>query len=126
MMFLMNDAVLELDGPGAPAPPSAARTRALSLAHVMKLGAELYAQHPLLHRERPDQARRLALLLKAKAPEVNAALFVAPAHGCSPDAVISRVAELSFDMLAGLQEMSRSGALNPVTADREVWRRMAA
>ena len=126
MMFLMNDAVLELDGPDAPAPPSPARTRALSLAHVLKLGAELYAEHPLLHRDQPERARRLALLLKSKAPQVNAALFVAPARGCSPDAVISRVAELSFDMLAGLTEMSRAGALNPVTADREVWRRMAA
>ena len=126
MLFLMNDAVLDLDSPGAPAPPSAARMHALSLNHVLTLGAELYAADPLLHHRNPERARRLALLLKAKAPEVNAALFVAPAQGCKPDAVIHRVAEVSIDVMAGLADLNRSGALNPVTADREVWRRLAA
>lgn len=126
MLFLMNDAVLELDGGGAAPPPAAARTRALTLDHVLKLGAELYAAEPLLHRTDPERARRLALLVKSKAPAVNAALFVAPAKGCAPAAVQSRVAELAIDLMAGLADLARSGALDPVRADREVWRRMAA
>ncbi len=126
MLFLMNDTVLELDGAQAPAPPPAARMGALKLSHVLELGAELYAQRPLLHRHDPERARRLALLVKSKAPEVNAALFVAPAAGCRPDAVIHRVAELSVELMAGLKTLSESGALNALTADREVWRRLAA
>lgn len=123
MLFLMNDVVLELSAVPAPAP---ARTRALTLAHVLKLGAEVYADRPLLHREEPERAARLALLIRSKAPEVNAALFVAPVRGCSPAAVSSRLAELSLDVMAGLHDLARRDALNPVTADREVWRRLAA
>ena len=126
MLFLMNDAVLQLDGSDAPPPLPPSRLNALSLSHVLKLGAELYSQRPLLHREDPERARRLALLVRAKAPEVNAALFVAPTAGCLPEAVISRVAEVSIEIMAGLQSLERQGALNPVTADREVWRRLAA
>ena len=126
MLFLLNDAVLELDAEGAPPPPAPSRTRALTLDHVLKLGAELYAAEPLLHRAEPERARRLALLLKSKAPAINAALFVAPARGCAPAAVQSRVAEISIDLMAGLQNLSREGVLDPVRADREVWRRLAA
>ena len=126
MLFLMNDTVLELDAADAPAPPPAARMSALTLGHVLNLGAELYSERPLLHRQDPERARRLALLVKSKAPEVNAALFVAPEAGCRPDAVIHRVAELSVELMAGLHNLSGSGQLNAVTADREVWRRMAA
>ena len=126
MMFLMNDAMLELDGPSAPSPPPAGRMGALTLDHVLKLGAELYAERPLLHRDDPERARRLALLVRAKAPEVNAALFVAPAAGCRPDAVIHRVAEVSVELMAGLRNLSDAGQLTPVAADKEVWRRMAA
>lgn len=126
MMFLMNDALLELDGPAAPPAPPAARMSALTLDHVLKLGAELYAERPLLHREDPERARRLAMLVRAKAPEVNAALFVAPAAGCRPDAVIHRVAEVSVELMAGLRNLSEAGQLTPVAADKEVWRRMAA
>lgn len=126
MLFLMNDAVLDIGGPGAPAAPPAARLRALTLAHVLKLGAELYAERPLLHRDDPERARRLAVLLAAKAPEVNAALFVAPAAGCKPEAVTSRVAHVTLDVMGALQALTRAGALTPVTADREVWRRLAA
>lgn len=126
MLFLMNDAVLDLGGSQAPPPLAPERLRALSLAHVLKLGAELFSERPLLHREDPARARRLALLVLSKAPEVNAALFSAPAAGCPPEAVSSRLATLSIDVMAALLNQERRGALTPVSADREVWRRMAA
>ena len=79
MLFLMNDAILNLDAHGAVPPVAPARFRALSLDHVLRLGAEMFSEEPLLHRTEPERARRLALLIRTKAPQANAALFVAPA-----------------------------------------------
>jgi hypothetical protein len=86
----------------------------------------MFSESPLLHRDEPERARRLAMLIAAKAPEVNAALFVAPNKGCRPDQVITRLANLGLEVIMNLYSQDRIGALNPVTADREVWRRMAA
>jgi hypothetical protein len=126
MLFLMNDRVLDLDLGRFKAPLSAGRFESLSLAFVIKLGQELYADAPLLHLDEPDRAERLALLIAMKAPEVNAALFVAPSQACRPDQVTSRLASLSLEVMAGLYMRHRDGGLNVLTADREVWRRMAA
>ncbi len=126
MLFLMNDVILHLDSDEAPTPLEAARFHALSLSYVVKLGQELFAEHPLLQKTDPEKARRLALLLSSKQPDLNAALFVAPAIGCPPDEVATRFCSLSFDIMATLQARQNVGALNAVAADREVWRRMAA
>ena len=126
MLFLMNDRVLQLsDGPALDV--QSGRFDAISAAYAVKLGQELFAEQPMLHREAPERARRLALLLQAKAPEVNAALFVAPSVGCRPDQVITRFASLPVDVMAALLERDKAeGGLTPVQADREVWRRLAA
>jgi hypothetical protein len=108
MLFLMNDRVLDLDLGRFKAPLSAGRFESLSLAFVI------------------NRAERLALLIAMKAPEVNAALFVAPSQACRPDQVTSRLASLSLEVMAGLYMRHRDGGLNVLTADREVWRRMAA
>lgn len=122
----MNDAVLTLDTQKMSLPLEAQRFRSLSLAFVIELGQELFAEDPLLPHNNPEKAERLALLLAAKQPDLNAALFVAPSVGCDPGEVSTRFCGLSFDVLAGLWARQEEGALNPVTADREVWRRMAA
>jgi len=126
MLFLMNDRVLLLsEGPPLDFKPG--RFEAISPAYAVKLGQELYAEHPLLQREAPDRARRLALLIQVKAPEVNAALFVAPSVRCRPDQVITRFASLPVEVMASLFEKDRlEGGLTAVQADREVWRRLAA
>jgi hypothetical protein len=126
MLFLLNDRILDLNTRGFQTPLDPARFHALSLAFVVKLGQELFSESPLLHRDEPDRAKRLAQLIVAKAPEVNAALFTPPAQGCRPDEVGSRFANLSIEVMAALTVRDRQGDLNPVTADREVWRRMAA
>lgn len=126
MLFLMNDRVLYLDGDLLSCAQSG-RFSAVSAAYAMKLGQELFAEQPMLHRESPERARRLALLIKAKAPEVNAALFVAPSYRCRPDEVITRFASLSVEVMASLYTRDRAeGGLTPVQADKEVWRRLAA
>ena len=126
MLFLMNDALLNLDAHGAVPPIAPQRFRALSLDFVLRLGAEMFAENPLLHREEPERARRLALLIRSKAPEVNAALFVAPAAACPPAEVSRRLAEVSMEAMAALYTRAQEGLLDPVSADREVWRRLAA
>lgn len=126
MLFLMNDVVLDL----GEVQPSAALPRramkALSVTSVTRLGRELYADEPLLHAARPDRARRLAALIAAKAPEVNAALFTAPEPGCEAEAVDVRLAQVSPDTMRRLTEAQAAGALDVVAADRSVWRRFDA
>lgn len=126
MLFLMNDALLSLDAHGAVPPLAPQRFRALSLDFVLKLGAEMFAEAPLLHHTDPERARRLALLIRSKAPEVNAALFLAPAAACAPDEVTHRLAEVSIEAMAALYTRAREGLLDTISADREVWRRLAA
>jgi hypothetical protein len=123
-MFLLNDTVLTLDSVQPPLDP--VRFRALSLDFVLKLGAEAFADRPLLHKTDPVMARRLASLIVAKAPEANAALFVAPSVHCNPEHVLTRVASLSIEVMADLYGRQARQGLTTVVADTIVWRRMAA
>ena len=126
MLFLLNDVVLNL-APTEIAPPVAApRFRSLSMNFVEKLGRELFAEEPLLHRFNPERARRLASLILLKQPEINATLFVAPARGCNEDLVAVRYAQISFEVMGLLYARQQQGALTTVEADRQVWRRLAA
>jgi len=126
MLFLLNDVVLNL-APQALTPPIPARRfSALGLADVTRLGREIFADEPLLQHRHLERARRLALLVVSKAPEVNAALFVAPMRACNPASVAVRLASVDLGPLAALQERQSSGGMSAVVADREVWRRLAA
>jgi hypothetical protein len=69
---------------------------------------------------------RLAALIVAKQPDINAALFVAPAKGCRPEQVQSRFCAIGFEVMGLLYERQRHGALTTLEADRQVWRRLAA
>ena len=126
MIFLMNDTVLDVDLRRLAPPATAARFRAATLSFVLRLGRELYAEQPLLHRADPERARRLAALILCKAPQANAALFAAPSAGCAPDQVAARLAEVGPEILAHLASRQSLEGPSPYAADREVWRRMAA
>jgi hypothetical protein len=126
VLFLLNDVVFEFDARSMVPPLDAGRFRALSLNYVVQLGRELFAEEPLVHRTQPERGRRLALLMALKQPEINAALFVAPGHNCSPEQVAVRFCNLGIDVMAALHAGNQAGALDAVTADREVWRRLAA
>ena len=126
MIFLMNDTVLDVDMRSLAPPLAAARFRALTLAFVLKLGRELYAEQPLLHRVDLDRAKRLAALIVCKAPKVNAALFEVPHAGCAPEEVNGRLAEVGIEVLAHLSGKQADATLTPWTVDCDVWRRMAA
>ena len=79
----------------------------------------------LIHRS-AARTGRFAALIVAKAPDVNAALIVAPARGCRPQDVQIRYAQLSLEVMAALLQRQNAGALTNVEADRQVWRRLAA
>lgn len=126
MLFLMNDVVLNLDSSDLKPAFRDRRFKSLSLGYIGKLGQELFSECPLLHKDDPDRARRLAALVMAKDPEINAALFVAPTFNCKPEDVVIRYAGISFDVMAVLYQRQHGGGLSTVEADRQVWRRLAA
>ncbi len=97
--------------------------RTITLPQVLVLGQELYAGDPQLHLKQPVQARKLAALVMAKEPSLNAVLFVAPHAGCNPKDVTVRYCSVGYDLLAQLlklQEMHKNGAW----ANREVWNKL--
>lgn len=126
MLFLLNDVVLTFDAADMAPPMAADRFAKLSLNYVGELGKELFAQEPLLHHKDLERAQRLAALILAKAPDVNAALFIAPGRGCRVEDVQVRYAQLSFEVMGALLQRQKAGALTNLEADRQVWRRLAA
>jgi hypothetical protein len=90
MLFLMNEVVLNLDAIDLTPPVAARRFARLTMPFVNQLAAEMFSEEPLLHRVAPDRARRLAALIIAKQPDINAALFIAPGRGCRIEQVQSR------------------------------------
>ena len=126
MLFLMNDTVLHLDGVAVDSRLGGPRMERLAFPEILRLGQELYSREPLLQRTNVERARRLGLLIAAKAPMINAALFVAPALDCRPSEVSVRFLVCEFEVMAALFTQQKAGELDAVTADRMVWRRMAA
>ena len=126
MLFLLNDTVLNLNAVALAPPVAAQRFGKLSLKFVSQLGAELFAEDPLLHLFSPERAMRLAALIVAKAPEVNAALFVAMARNCPIEQVAVRYAQVSFEVMGLLYSRQQDGLRNHLEADRQVWGRLAA
>lgn len=126
MLFLMNDVVFDLDGAGPVPASDSRRFERLGFDYAMELGCELFAEDPLLHRNDPERARRLAWLIHDRSPEVNAALFAAPECDCDPALVEPQFCALPAAVLSQLNSRARKGQLDAVAADRAVWGRMAA
>lgn len=126
MLFLMNDVVFKLDGVIVDARLGGERLKGLTLPSIILMGQELYAAEPLLHRRRAERAQRLAALIAGKAPMINAALFTAPAANCKPHEVTVRFVSAQFEVMAELYNLQRAGQLDALSADRRIWRRLAA
>jgi len=126
MFFLLNDVVLNLELQTLTPPVEARRFSALTLDCVQRLGREIFAEAPRLQHRAPERAKRLATLIVSKAPEVNAALFMAPSQECPPDQVAVRLASLDLEVLAQLHNDQQTGRLNAAVADERVWAKLAA
>jgi hypothetical protein len=125
LYFLLNDVVLTLELQVLTPPMLARRFSALTLENVQQLGQEIFAEEPRLQHRRLERAKRLAALIISKAPDVNAALFVAPARGCRFDHVAVRMASLDLALLSRLHNEQQSGRLTPAIADQLVWAQAA-
>ncbi len=126
MFFLLNDVVLSLELNQLTPPVVAARFSTLTLASIQELGREMFAEEPRLQHRQIEGARRLATLIVSKAPDVNAALFVAALVNCKPSSVAVRLASLDVQLLAQLHQEQQAGQLTAAVADRYVWSRAAA
>ena len=126
MYFLLNDVVLDLDLAELTPDEAAERYRRLSLDFVASLGAELFADAPRLQVTDPDRARRLATMIAGVAPNVNAAIFVAPTQGCAPDTVHARFETVPPALMDDLIARQEAGALSTLVVDNHIWRRLAA
>lgn len=126
MYFLLNDAVLNLQGDDLTPQVLGRRFGSIGFDYVQTLGQELFSEEPLLQHNAPERAVKLAALINSKQPSINAALFIAPAVGCKPGHVGVRFASLDLATMATLQKAQSLGTLDAVVADREVWRRLAA
>jgi hypothetical protein len=126
MLFLLNDVVLDLREVHLEPKLPRKRLRALTETDVAQMGRELYAEDPLLHdRDRP-RAKRLAALIAAKNPGINAARFEAPQFDCDADQVGCSFAKVRSDLIADLHRAQQDGVERRVVADRKVWRRFDA
>ena len=126
VLFLLNDAVFDLEDDLTVDPVDARRFERLGFDYVVELGCELFSENPLLHRDDPERARRLAWLIASRQSGVNAAMFAAPEADCVPDLVEPRFAVLPDDVIRALQAKHTKGRLTPVATDKAVWNRMAA
>jgi hypothetical protein len=126
MLFLMNDVVFKLDGVIMDARLGGERLKGLTLPAIIRMGQELYAAEPLLHRKGPERAQRLCALIAGKAPMINAALFVAPQKDCPAGDVNVRFVAAQFEVMADLYNLQRAGKLDALRADSKIWRRLAA
>lgn len=124
MLFLMNDWVMQFDQKAMIEDLVGQDIRDVTFAQVLVMGQGLYARDPQLHRRQPLQARRLAALVMAKQPDVNAVLFHAPYADCHPRDVVVRYCAVGFDLLAQLlklQDLHKRGSW----ANTEVWNKLS-
>ena len=126
MLFLLNDTLFNLNRDDLSPQAIGRRFASVSFDYVQELCKELFAESPVLQRTRPEQGAKIAALIASKAPEVNAALFVAPSANCKPDQVGIRFAALDLITMGRLQGAQVDGQLDAAVVDREVWRLLAA
>lgn len=126
MLFLLNDSVFHLDGVAQGVRLTGQRFKALSFPAIIRMGQELYAHEPLLQHSSPERALRLATLIAAKAPLINAALFLAHDFNAPAEEVTVRFVNAQFEVMADLYNRQREGSLDKIFTDKQIWRRLAA
>lgn len=123
MLYLFNDAVVEVDRISA-LPPEALRGIAgLNLDGVLGMVADMVRRDPDFPRNDPAKTRRVAQMLLYRAPQMNAALIVPGRDGQPGEA---RMLSLGVKVIHDLHHLHGAGALTLDLVRREVWTRAAA
>ncbi len=104
MLFLLNAVVVrtqfQLELPAGLEPLAK-----MTPAGVLQAGAELYAKHPRLERDRPDIARWYCTLLQQRFPDAGAALFQP-----TPQGYVAQLAPVPLPQLVRLLSLQNGGA----------------
>lgn len=125
MLFLMNDLVLNLEPEDIAPKETVKRFFNLSLTYVAELAGELFAEHPTLHVDFPERAKRLAGLVIAKDSEINAMRIHPLRDGCKPSEVGVHYAKVAFEIMAILYQRQQSVGASSEEVDRQVWQRLS-
>src|SRR5438552_716613 len=123
LLFLLNDTVLELDLRSMASPTVAANLARLSFAQAVAIAREAFAAEPDLVRRSPARAHKAAILVLLKQPQINAALFVAPAVHCRAADVSARFASVATETMYEMKGLQDRGRLNPGLVNAYVWSR---
>ncbi len=126
MLFLLNDVVLTIDLQELSKPEVVASLRQMTFGQVVTLGREMFSQSPRLQHVSQSAPMRLASLITAKKPEINAALFSAPVAGCPVEMVNFRFATLGVELITDFKGYQDRHALSKLIADRHVWGKLNA
>ncbi|HWA63349.1 MAG TPA: hypothetical protein VG939_18375 [Caulobacteraceae bacterium] len=126
MLFLLNDTVLELEAQAMTPPQVAATLSRMTLIDAITLAKEAFAVEPELHRRAPERAKKAALLILLKQPQINAAQFIVPARHCNAKDVQVRFAALGAEVMFDLKALQDRGKLTAAYVDVHVWSRAAA
>lgn len=120
MLFLLNDKVVEFQLAADIAPELAGRVSQLTKDKVIRLVCEVMAADPSFP-QTPAAGMRAAILLTLKAPELNAALLIAPRQGCDPAEVGARFAAVGPNVLFQMKALQDQGELNAGVVNAYVW-----
>ena len=123
MLFLLNDVVLELEPAKLVRPVMAGHLARLSMSQVTTLVREVFAQNPRLPHDHLMLARRAAVMMLMKDPELNAALFLTPGRVCAPSDVSVRFASLAAEVIFQLKHIQDQGRLTSGAVNALVWSR---
>ena len=121
VLFLLNDRVVDLGSALAAPLDIAGRVAALGQLDVIGLVREMFAADPGFLHARPTAAAKAALMLVLKAPELNAALFIAPAPGCHPALVTARFAAVDPHVLHEFKALQDERRLTFAAINIEIW-----
>jgi hypothetical protein len=121
VLFLLNDRLVDLGTALAAPPDIAGRVAAMGPLDVIGLVREVFAADPNFLHTRPGAANKAALMLILKAPELNAALFMAPEAGCHPALVTARFAAVDPHVLHEFKALQDEGRLTFAAINIEIW-----
>lgn len=118
MLYLFNDAVVEVDRISTLPPEVLRGIAGLNLDGLLGVVADMVRREPDFARSNPAKARRVAQMLLLRAPQMNAALILPAQDGRPGEA---RMLSLGVKIIHDLHHLHLAGALTLDLVRRDVW-----